>query len=130
MKEYTAEGHLRPRPPFDFAPALTFLRGFPLTRDEQTLGEQTLTRALAIAGQPIAFQVTSTGSVDAPTLHYSLVSPQPIFAAMQRAVADRLAFFLSLDDDLAPFYARAAEDAAFAPVLQQLYGYHQVKFLT
>ena len=37
---------------------------------------------------------------------------------------------MSLDDDLRPFYQIAHADAAFAPIVQDLYGYHQVKFLT
>jgi DNA-3-methyladenine glycosylase II len=36
---------------------------------------------------------------------------------------------LSLGDDLRPFYAVAETDPAFAPLVQELYGYHQVKFL-
>ncbi len=50
--------------------------------------------------------------------------------ALERAVVDRIAFFLSLDDDLRPFYALARDDPPFAPILERLYGYHQVKFLT
>jgi len=45
-------------------------------------------------------------------------------------VRDRIGFFLSLDDDLRPFYAIGATDPSFEPVIHELYGYHQVKFLT
>jgi DNA-3-methyladenine glycosylase II len=41
-----------------------------------------------------------------------------------------MAFFLSLGDDLRPFYAIGLDDPAFAPIVRRLYGYHQVKFLT
>src|SRR5689334_20339911 len=126
MKQHTVSGHLRPQPPFDFTLALAFLRGFRPNQHEQTLDDETLTRALAIAGQPIAFQVTSTGTVEEPYLRYTLVSDGPIFATTERAVADRIRFFLSLDDDLAPFYALGQQDPAFAPIIEQLYGYHQV----
>jgi DNA-3-methyladenine glycosylase II len=44
------------------------------------------------------------------------------------AMTGRLGFWLSLDDDLGPFYDLAAEDEAFAPVAERLRGYHQVKF--
>src|SRR5690349_23285412 len=130
MKQHTAGGHLRPQAPFDFSLALAFLSRFRPNQHEQTLDDETLTRALAIAGQPIAFRVTSTGTIEEPYLRYTLISDQPIFAATERAVADRIRFFLSLDDDLRPFYTLAEADTPFAPIIEQLYGYHQVKFLT
>ncbi len=43
---------------------------------------------------------------------------------------DRLGFYLSLQDDLRPFYAIADADPDFAPVARGLYGFQQVKFLT
>jgi DNA-3-methyladenine glycosylase II len=46
------------------------------------------------------------------------------------AVADRIRFFLSLDDDLQAFYATGRADPLFAPVIERLYGLHQPKFLT
>ena len=46
------------------------------------------------------------------------------------AVLEHLKWYLSLDDDLEPFYALACRDDAFRPVLERLYGYHQVKFPT
>jgi DNA-3-methyladenine glycosylase II len=45
-------------------------------------------------------------------------------------VVDRVVFFLSLSDDLEQFYRIGYGDMDFAPVLQKLYGLHQVKFLT
>ena len=61
---------------------------------------------------------------------YTLFSEQAIDDATQNAAIDRITFFLSLDDDLRPFYTIGREDADFAPIVQELYGYHQVKFLT
>ena len=46
------------------------------------------------------------------------------------AAEDRIRFFLSLDDDLEPFYALAAKDPAFRGVAEALYGYHPFKVLT
>jgi DNA-3-methyladenine glycosylase II len=54
----------------------------------------------------------------------------PITDALREAALDRVGFFLSIADDLAPFYALGRDDPAFAPVIDQLYGYHHVKFLT
>ena len=49
---------------------------------------------------------------------------------MRDAAVDRISFFLSLADDLGNFYRIGYGDVDFAPVLQGLYGLHQVKFLT
>ena len=37
---------------------------------------------------------------------------------------------MSLDDDLKLFYKHGLKDNAFKPVIKELYGLHQVKFLT
>jgi DNA-3-methyladenine glycosylase II len=43
-------------------------------------------------------------------------------------VTDRLSFRLGLGDDVAAFYALAADDPPFQRVVERLHGYHQVKF--
>src|SRR5690349_18287266 len=83
-----------------------------------------------VAGQVVVFQVASSGSVEVPRLECELHSAQPLSPAALAAVQDRLSFFLSLDDDLRPFYALAQVDPAMAPEIQRLYGLHQVKFPT
>ncbi|MFI6738905.1 DNA-3-methyladenine glycosylase family protein [Nonomuraea sp. NPDC050451] len=104
---------LTPREPFDFAASLAFLRRFPPTSGEQRLTAGTLTKAFRVAGQTVLARVTATeaGLELTPGLD---------------ALADRVRFHLSLDDDLSPFYARA--DERFAQVVSRLRGYHQVKF--
>jgi DNA-3-methyladenine glycosylase II len=106
------------------------LRGFPLMRDDQTITDDTVTRAVVAEGETVVFRVGSDGTPDEPTLGVRLFAARPISDAVRAAALDRIAFFLSIADDLAPFYAIGREDAAFAPVIAQLYGYHQVKFLT
>ena len=121
---------LHPTPPFDFNKTLDFLEGFSPTRGEQSLAARVLTKAIAVAGQVVVFQVASSGAVEAPRLECTLHSAQPLSPATLAAARDRLSFFLSLDDDLRPFYAIAKEDPAMAPEIQRLYGMHQVKFPT
>ena len=130
MDLYTASGVLTPAAPFDFEQSLDFLGMFTPTRGEQTLAPRTLTKAVMIGGQPVVFRVAGAGSADAPRLEYTLFAAAPITPETQAAAADRIAFYLSLDDDLRPLYAPGEADPAFAPVLRRLYGYHQVKFLT
>ncbi len=122
--------HLKPLPPFDFAQALAFLGLFTPTRGEQVLSERTLTKAISIEGQAIVFEVRSTGTRDRPRLDCMLFSARPLADRLAATALDRISFFLSLSDDLRPFYELSQADEAFAPIAQQLAGYHQVKFLT
>ncbi len=130
MTLYTESGALHPTPPFDFARSLDFLRIFMPMRGEQTFMTDSLTKAVSVGGRTIVFRVMSSGGVEEPQLTYTLYSAQPFDEAANRAAADRIAFFLSIDDDLRPFYAIAQDDPAFARIVERLYGYHQVKFLT
>ncbi|MCZ7542265.1 MAG: DNA-3-methyladenine glycosylase 2 family protein [Anaerolineae bacterium] len=128
---HTEAGALHPTPPFDFARSLDFLRRFEPVRGEQAIAPGALTKAVRIAGRTVVFRVTDAGGdVEAPRLAYTLFTATPIDAGLKAAAADRIAFFLSVADDLRPFYAVARDDPAFAPVVARLYGYHQVKFLT
>lgn len=127
---YTETEYLTPTPPFDFAKSLNFLGSFAPMQGEQTLIANTLTKAVYAEGQIIAFQLTSVGSIEEPKLEYTFFSDQPIRDSVKSSVIDRISFFLSLHDDLHPFYQLGREDADFAPIVQELYGYHQVKFLT
>ena len=127
---YTEAGYITPTTPYDFTQSLHFLGFFSPMQGEQVTAEQLLTKAVYVDGQLIAFQLTSKGTIDNPRLAYTLFSEQPIDDATENAAIDRITFFLSLDDDLLPFYAIGREDADFAPIIQELHGYHQVKFLT
>jgi DNA-3-methyladenine glycosylase II len=126
----TVTGTLAPRPPFDFAKTLSFLKAFSPTAGEQALADETITKAVTLNGQAVAFELRSTGRLEQPRLAYTLFSERPLSAAEQAAMADRICFFLSLDDDLEPFYAIGRADPPFAPVIERFYGLHQPKFLT
>jgi DNA-3-methyladenine glycosylase II len=128
--EQTYSGTLAPVPPYSFEQTLAFLGGFTPGQGDQTIGGGSLTRAIHVGEQAVVARVHSTGTVEAPALAYTLAAARPLSATDRAAAEDRLRFFLSLDDDLRPFYAIAAQDPVFAPVAQQLYGLHQVKFLT
>jgi len=125
-----ATGTLSPVPPFDFQHTLAFLNGFTPMSEEQSLAPQALTKAVYAAGKPVVFRLVSRGTVDRPLLEYTLYSREPLDAAATDAVLDRIRFFLSLDDDLTAFYSAARQDAPFERVVQQLYGFHHVKFMT
>ena len=127
---YTETGTLAPTLPFDFEKSLNFLGVFMPTKQEQTIFSHTLTKAISIDGQTIVFQLISSGTLEIPQLEYTLFSAEPISEEMQSVVVERMTFFLSLKDDLQPFYRIGREDADFVPIIEILNGYHQVKFLT
>ena len=51
--------------------------------------------------------------------------------SVEDSVAERISFFLSLDDDVKQFYSIAKkEDVKFYPLIEESWGLHQVKFPT
>jgi len=89
-----------------------------------------LTKAVTLHGHAVAFEVQSEGTIEEPRLAYRLYSERPLSEEDRAAIADRIRFFLSLDDNLQPFYSIGQADPQFAPVIERLYGLHQPKFLT
>ncbi len=124
------QGTLRPLAPFDFEQALDFIETFPPMHDEQVVSERTLTRSAWASRTPVAFRLWASGSVADPALHYELHADTALSDADAAAVVRRIEAYLSLGDDLAPFYALIESDPPFLSVRRELYGYHQVKFLT
>ena len=97
---------------------------------DQTMSEISLTKAIRVGGRTIVFQLKPTGTIKTPGLKYTLFSDHSFSHGFTDLVVDRISFFLSLNDDLDQFYRTAINDANFAPILQKMYGLHQVKFLT
>ena len=78
----------------------------------------------------VAFRIQDGGNIEQPEIRYTLYTEEPLDETDKQAVLDQITFFLSLNDDLNPFYQRAEQDEQFAPIMQRLYGLHHVKFLT
>jgi len=130
LKLYSQSGVLQPVPPFDFSKSLDFLGIFAPMQDEQIISEGSLTKAISIDGKAIVFRIVSSGTIGDPQLTYRLFSDSPIDLRTRSLVEERIAFFLSLDEDLLPFYESCEGDPCIKSVIRLLYGYHQVKFLT
>lgn len=59
------------------------------------------------------------------------MSLEPLSKPVCETVTDRISFFLSLKEDVKPFYEIARkEDSTFYPVIERFWGFHHVKFLT
>lgn len=123
-----AKRELTPTPPFDFAKSLAFLATFRADGVAKEVGPGRLEVPLLVGGAPLLATLEPAGGVEEPALRARLASEAPLDAARLEAADERLRAFLGLDDDLAPFYALAREDPAFAPIAERLHGYHQVRF--
>jgi DNA-3-methyladenine glycosylase II len=127
---YAARGRLSPTPPFDFDRSLAFIEGFTPAEGEQTVEDGALTKALRIRGQTLTFRIRSAGTVEEPKLAFTLRSDRPMGRVLRAASRGVIARYLSVEDDLRPFYDLAHADPKFAPRTEELYGLHHVRFLT
>jgi DNA-3-methyladenine glycosylase II len=130
MPLWTTRTRLGATAPFDFNQSLRFVERFSPTEGEQAVTPQALTKAVSIGGRAALFHLEAAGSAEAPAVDCALFAEQPLTAAEVGAVQDRAAFYLSLADDLGPFYRVGCADPGMAPIIERLYGLHQVKFLT
>ncbi len=130
MARLVREGTLRPVAPFDFDQAIDFILTFPPMHGEQVVSDKSLTRAAWASQTPVAFKLTATGTVEDPGLRYELHADEPLSDSDVAAVERRIEVYVSAYDDLHRFYELIDSDPPFAPVKRELYGYHQVKFLT
>ena len=130
MARLRHEGTIRPVAPFDFDQAVDFILSFAPMHGEQVVSEKSLTRAAWASRTPVAFKLTATGTVEEPELRYELHTDDPLSETDVAGVVRRIETYLSVNDDLHRFYELIDSDPPFAAVKQELYGYHQVKFLT
>ncbi len=128
MSLNTLTGTLFPTAPFDFSHALHFLAKFRPMMGQQTIADAGLTKAFYVGGQVALFNVKSVGTLDQPEMRYTIWSEEALTTAGQQEAEEEITFFLSLHDDLRPFYKLAESDPQFMPIVEKLYGYHQVKF--
>ncbi len=113
------------REPFSFHHTLAFVGGFsPMAGEQAVLGLR-LRKAHEIGGRAVLVDVASSGRA---MLEVTLHAETELTASDEAFARDRVAFMLSLDDDLAPFYDLAERDPAFAPVVRAQLGHHHVKF--
>ena len=130
MARLQHEGTIRPVAPFDFDQAIDFIVTFPPMHGEQVVSEKSLTRAAWASQTPVAFRLSATGTVEDPELRYELHTDDPLGEADIAALVRRIEIYLSVNDDLRLFYELIDSDPPFVAVKRELYGYHQVKFLT
>lgn len=128
MKLQLVEGKLHPEVPFDFKQSLNFVDNFFTSGHNYLILENQLKTAVQLK-HTVGFKLESTGTVNKPVLKYQLFS-EHLDQEIENQSIDRITFFLSLNDDIKPFYQRAKMDDVFKEIVDDLYGLHQVKFLT
>jgi DNA-3-methyladenine glycosylase II len=125
-QRFFAEGQLVPRQPYSFARTLRFLTTFTPCAGEQEVTAAHFSKAIRLDGQTVVFRVEGTDA----KLRYRLTSDRPIAKELAAKLARKISDYLSLDDDLAGFYAKATRDPALAVRAERMHGFHQVRFLT
>jgi DNA-3-methyladenine glycosylase II len=127
---YSFEGALKPVAPFDFSKSLEFLSDFTPMQNEQAVRLGTFTKAVQVKGKTVAFEVADKGTIESPKLEFTAYSEAEFTGEVKELVADRISFFLSLQDNLKEFYEIAQKDECIQPAIKKFYGHKQVKFLT
>jgi DNA-3-methyladenine glycosylase II len=124
---HESELTIKVREPFEWAHSLRFISSFPAAQGEQVIDGVRLVKAWRLAGQTVVAQIQAAAGGGA-ALDVTLASPEPVTEEVRLAAADRVGFYLSVDDDLRALDETARQDPGFAPVAARLRGYHQVKF--
>jgi DNA-3-methyladenine glycosylase II len=130
MARLRHEGTIRPVAPFDFDQAIDFIMSFPPMHGEQVVSDKALSRAAWASRSPVAFRLSSPGTVEEPELRYELHTDDTLSDSDVAGLVRRIETYLSVHDDLHRFYELIDSDPPFVAVKRELYGYHQVKFLT
>jgi DNA-3-methyladenine glycosylase II len=80
------------------------LEDFGSTEGEQLIHKGTFSKAFYFLGLTVVVRIRSKDEIDSPVLEYFLISDHAIDDHTKKTAIDRITFFLSLDDDLKPFY--------------------------
>lgn len=114
--------------PFDFGKSLMFLCTFAPTQHEQRIDNGVLTKAIRVSDQIVVFEASEIKDNGTHGINCTLFSDQALTKTISSIAEDRISFYLSLGDDINPFYQLGNNDPHFSAVINGLYGYHQVKF--
>jgi DNA-3-methyladenine glycosylase II len=113
-----------PARPFDLSQATAYLDRFPPTRGDQAIVGRQLCKAWQFGSDTVASQISQQPD---GRLHVVLTAHTAISEALKARALDRIAFFLSVHDDISGFYAIAKSDPKVSELAERGYGYHQVK---
>ena len=110
-------GTLEVAAPFNLYRSARFLEMFRPMKDEQQVADSNIEKAIMVHGQTILFKIKQDGKLDDDPVRYELMSPEPLDPPVCENAANRISFFLSLKEDVKPFYEIAQkEDPKFYPL--------------
>jgi DNA-3-methyladenine glycosylase II len=112
------------RDPFDFGHTLRFLHAFSPMAGEQRVSSDTLVKSWIVRETPVTVTMRQEGT------RLRLALDKRLDAETDAALAERVASFVSADEDLSGFYDLASRDEQFAPVAKKLRGFHHPRFAT
>lgn len=128
---YNVSGTIEVAVPFNLYRSARFLEMFRPMKDEQEVTVGSVRKAIILHGQIILFKVKQTETRDDAPVEYELISPERLDKPVCENAVDRISSFLSLKEDIKPFYEIARkEDPTFYPVTELFWGFHHVKFPT
>jgi DNA-3-methyladenine glycosylase II len=117
--------------PYSFGASLRALGSFaPCTGDQSVAGDR-VRKALTVPGHPdraAVVDLSPAPSAGAGGLALTVFAEHPITPVQASALEAAASRWLGLEDNLAPFLARAWRDPSMAPILSVTEGLHQVRF--
>jgi len=124
MSVHEVTATVEPAQPYSLRMSSSFLCRFPATLGEQIAEPNQMVKAWRIEQETVAADVSQLAS---GALRVRLVSNGTLSEAVIERALDRVGFYLSLDDEIAEFYALAESDPDMMPLIERARGYHQVK---
>lgn len=113
--------------PLDFQKSLQFILSFSPLHIKLNSAKKTLVKGITIKGKKILCEIKSE---QANNIVCEVVTGELLDEREQNEIKKIFEEFLSLKDNLMPFYDLADRDSIFKPIKEALYGYHQVRFFT
>lgn len=107
---HNVSGTLEIVPPFNLYRSARFLELFRPMKDEQVVIDGKIEKAIMIHGQTILFKISQNGTNENDPVEYTLISPELLAKPVCESVIERISSFLSLNEDVKPFYEIARKD--------------------
>ena len=127
MALHLYEGHLHPVPPFEFEYCRRFVQEQALA-DIDASQPHTLAFVMPWGAVGVLVTLRSLGKVESPLVLAQIQSPLPLTESEQNQIHNTSRFRFGMDEDIQPLYTLGWDDDPFADILDEWYGYHQVKF--
>jgi DNA-3-methyladenine glycosylase II len=117
---YRALLKLKPKSPFDFALSTAIFGGG--DKEIRSAESGLFRQAIRAAGSLVQISVTSTGTIDKPSVQVEISSPIKISPDIENAVAETITDMFNMNLDLQPFYETVRNDRVLSKFTSGLRG--------